>query len=69
MPVLDLVEKVLTAAKIVGLTLPVQDASPAFYRINVTSTTVGATVLMTAVKQTSEGRSSVPRDTFGTSHL
>ena len=39
-----------------------------FYRINVTSTTVGATVLMTAAKQTSEGGSSVPRDTSGTSH-
>ena len=39
-----------------------------YYRVNVTSTTVGATVLMTAAKQTSEVGSSVPRDTFGTSH-
>ena len=39
-----------------------------FYRVNGTSTAVGATVLMTAAKQTIEGGSSVPRDTSGTSH-
>ena len=39
-----------------------------FYRVNGTSTAVGATVLMTAAQQTSEGGSLVPCDTSGTSH-
>lgn len=39
-----------------------------FYRLNVTSSTVGGTVLMAAAGQTGVGRSFVPRDTSGTSH-